>query len=72
MKRFIQLLLIVFILFLAYRYRDTIYEIYDQYFVPIEKKTTKLEKNDYYRDYGFNYVQNVKEFILNPSRRHYC
>lgn len=67
-KRVIRLLFIIFILFFAYRYRENIYEFYDQYFVPIEKKITKLEKNDYYRNYNFTYVQNTTDFIPHSKK----
>ena len=63
MKKIIGLFLIIFIFIFAYQYRKNIYEFYDEYFVPIEKKITKLEKNDYYRDYDFSYVQNTNDFI---------
>lgn len=67
MKRFIRFLLIILIFVFAYYYRENIYELYYQYFVPIEDKITKLEKNDYYRNYDFNYVQNTNNFI--PSNK---
>ena len=63
MKKVIVLLLFIIIGYLAYRYRDNIYELYYEYFVPIEEKVTKLEKNKYYRDYDFSYVQNTTDFI---------
>ena len=62
-KRIIRFLLIIFIFVFAYQYRENIYELYDRYFVPIEKKITKLEKNDYYRNYDFAYVKNTNDFI---------
>ena len=63
MKKIICLLLFIFIFYFAYQNREKIYELYDQYFVPIEKKVTKLEKNEYYRNYDFSYVQNTNDFI---------
>ena len=63
MKKVIVLLLFIIIGYLAYRYHDNIYELYYEYFVPIEEKVTKLEKNKYYRDYDFSYVQNTTNFI---------
>ena len=59
------MLLLGLIFYFAYQYRENIYEIYYQYFVPIEKKITKLEKNEYYRDIDFKYVQNTNNFIPN-------
>lgn len=65
MKRFIYFLLFIFVCFFVYQNRERIYEIYNDYLVPIEKKITKLEKNDYYRNYDFPYVQNTDSFIPN-------
>lgn len=65
MKKVIVLLLFIIVGYLAYRYRDNIYELYYEFFVPIEDKVTKLEKNKYYRDYDFSYVQNTNNFIPN-------
>jgi transglutaminase/protease-like cytokinesis protein 3 len=53
----------VFLIYLAYEYRDNIHEIYYDNFVSIEEKTTKLEKNDYYRDYNFSYAKNTNDFV---------
>ena len=63
MKRIIHVLLLIFVIYFAYQYRENIYELYNQYFVPIENKVSKLEKNDYYRNYDFDYVQNTNNFI---------
>lgn len=65
MKRFIYFVILSFVLFFAYKYRDDLLKIYDEYFVPIEKKVSKLEKNKYYRNYDFKYVQNVDNFLPN-------
>ena len=67
MRKIINLLLLGLLFYFAYQYRENIYEIYYQYFVPIEKKITKLEKNEYYRDIDFKYVQNTNSFI--PSNK---
>ena len=63
MKKIICFLLLIFIFYFAYQNRENIYELYNEYFVPIEKKISKLEKNDYYRNYNFKYVQNTDNFI---------
>ncbi len=65
MKRFIYFLLFILLCVFVYQNRERIYEIYNDYLVPIEKKVTKLEKNDYYRNYDFSYVQNTDTFIPN-------
>lgn len=61
-------MLIILIFVFAYQYRESIYEFYDEYFVPIEKKITKLEKNEYYRNYNFAYVQNTDDFIPHSKK----
>ena len=63
MRKLLYLTLFVFLIYLAYKYRDNIQEIYYDNFVSIEEKTTKLEKNDYYRDYNFSYAKNTNDFI---------
>ena len=63
MKKIIFLFLFLLTIFFAYRYRENIYDIYYSNFVPIDEKVTKLEKNDYYRDSNFTYVQNVEKFV---------
>ena len=47
----------------AYKYRENIVLVYNQYFVPIEDKVTKLEKNQYYREYKFPFAKNTESFI---------
>ena len=63
MKKVLSLILFFLVILFAYSYRENIYEIYYSYFVPVEDKATKLDKNSYYRDYDFSYVQNVQKFI---------
>jgi len=67
MKRIVYSLLLILVIFLAYVEREKIIVIYDTYFVPLEEKVTKLEKNQYYRDYDFSYVKNTTNFI--PSNK---
>ena len=63
MKKIAYLLVFALLAFMAYRYRENIYELYYRYCVPIDKKITVLEKNKYYRDYDFSYVKNTNNFI---------
>ncbi len=63
MKKLLYLTLFMFLIYLAYQYRDNIYEIYYENFVSIEDKTTKLVKNDYYRNYSFSYAKNTEDFV---------
>lgn len=68
MRKLLYLVLFSVLIFLAYRYRDSIHEIYYEIFVSIEDKVTKLEPNDYYRDYGFSYAKNTTNFIPNNKK----
>ena len=63
MRKLLYLTLFVFLIYLAYQYRDNIYELYYNNFVSIEEKTSKIEKNEYYRDYNFSYAKNTDDFI---------
>ncbi len=63
MKKIIFLTIFLLTIFFAYRYRENIYDMYYNNFVPIEEKVTKLEKNNYYRSYDFTYVQNIDNFV---------
>ncbi len=63
MRKVFYTLFLILLLWLAYTYREDIIKIYDNYFVPLEKKVTKLEKNKYYRDFDYNYVKNTNSFI---------
>lgn len=63
MKKLFNVIMFILLIFLAYHYRDDIYEIYSDLFVSIEDKVTKLEPNEYYRDYIFSYAKNTNEFI---------
>ena len=67
MRKLLYLVLFALFIFLAYQYRDSIHEIYFDIFVSIEDKVTKLEPNDYYRDYSFSYAKNTTNFI--PSNK---
>ena len=63
MKKIISLIILILTVYFAYQYRENIVNFYNEYFVPIEDKITKLEKNKYYRDIDYAYLKNVKEFI---------
>ena len=63
MKKIIWFLILVFLTSFVYTKRDYIVKLYDVYFVPIEKKITKLEKNEYYRNIDYAYIQNTTKFI---------
>lgn len=63
MRKLLYLIIFVFLIYLAYQYRDSIHELYYNNFVSIDEKISKLEKNDYYRDYNFSYAKNINDFI---------
>lgn len=68
MRKIVYFIILVLTIYLAYSYRENIVVLYNEYFVPLEKKVTKLEKNKYFRDGNFNYVQNTSEFIPNDKQ----
>ena len=63
MRKVLYFVILILIVVFAYTYRENIVLLYNQYFVPIENKVTKLEKNQYYRDYNFSYAKNTDSFI---------
>lgn len=63
MKKVFYFIILMAIVYLAYTYRENIILLYNEYFVPIESKVTKLEKNKYYRNYNYTYAKNVDNFI---------
>ena len=63
MKKLFSLIVLIILISFIYTNRENIVKIYNDYFVPIEDKITKLEKNSYYRNYDFSYVQNIDHFI---------
>lgn len=65
MKKLFYFIIIIVLSYFAYEHREDIVKLYDTYFVPIEKKVSKLEKNAYYRNYDFSYVQNTNNFLPN-------
>ena len=67
MRKLFYVICFLLLIFLAYQYRDNIHEVYYNNFVSIDKKTSSLEKNDYYRDYNFSYAKNTDNFI--PSNK---
>ena len=68
MKRTVKLFFAFLLLLLVYNFREEIFIFYNSYCAPIEKRVTKLEKNEYYRNYDFNYVKNTNNFIPNNKQ----
>ncbi len=67
MRKVFYLIILILTFYFAYSYREKIVVLYNEYFVPLEKKVTELEKNKYFRDNDFSYVQNTTSFI--PSNK---
>ena len=67
MKKIFYFLILVLAIIFAYSYRANIVLLYNQYFIPIEDKVTKLEKNKYFRDYKFSFAKNTDSFIPNSK-----
>ncbi len=67
MKKIISLIILILTFYFAYQYRENIINFYNEHFVPIEDKITKLEKNKYYRDINYAYLKNVNNFIPHNS-----
>ena len=63
MRKVFNILISLTILLLVYSFREEIFIFYNTYCIPIEKKITELEKNAYFRNYDFPYVQNTDNFI---------
>ncbi len=63
MRKVFYFIILIAIVYFTYTYRENIILLYNEYFVPIESKVTKLEKNKYYRDYNYTYAKNVDNFI---------
>lgn len=62
MKKFILFICLVAILGLCYFYRENIMLFYYDKFVYNNKEVDPPEKNSYYRDYDFAFVQNTEDF----------
>lgn len=65
MKKFIVFIFLVIILGICYFYRDNIILFYYDKFVYSNREVKPPEKNSYYRDYDFYFVQNTNNF--NPK-----
>lgn len=65
MKRMFNIFIAFLIILLVYNFREEIFIFYNSYCAPIEKRISKLEKNEYFRNYDFNYIQNTNNFIPN-------
>ncbi len=67
MRKIVYILIIAFVFFLTFHYKDEILTYYNKYLSKEEKVPTTLIKNKYYRSYNFNYVSNTNDFT--PSNK---
>ena len=65
MRKTLSFIILMMVIAFTYIYRENIYQIYNDYFVPLGDKVTPINKNKYYRDYDFSYVKNTNNFIPN-------
>ncbi len=65
MKKFLITGLLCIALGITYLYRDDFVRVYNKYFVKTETIVTLSNKNNYYRNYDFNFVQNTDNFSPN-------
>ena len=68
MKKVIFLLILVLILVLTFHYKETILIYYNRYFESKYFVPTKLEKNEYARNYNFKYVSLTDNFLPNNKQ----
>lgn len=65
MKKYLHYIVLVFLLAVAaatYLYKDEMIKVYYDFFVIPSKKVKISKRNDYYRPYDFQFVQNVDRF----------
>ncbi len=62
MKKFIITFIFIILFVLCYIYRDPLYNLYRTYIIKEPEKVSLDKKNEYYRDYDFNYVQRTDDF----------
>lgn len=67
MKKFFLTGLLCIALGITYMYKDDLLRVYNKYFTKTNTIVTLSEKNNYYRDYSFNYVQVTENF--NPKSK---
>lgn len=63
MKKFITFAALLIILGIVFSQKETILDYYNQYKITNYQKSIVLNKNEYYRDYSFNFVQTTDNFI---------
>lgn len=64
MKKIILTIIILLLFSITFYYREDITVFYLQHFTDINKNVTLETKNEYYRDYNYEYVQNINNFNI--------
>lgn len=67
MRKIVYLLILALIFFLTFHYKEEILNYYNEFLVNNERVPSTLVKNEYYRNYNFNYVSNTEDFT--PSSK---
>lgn len=62
MKKYLICGILLILAGITYMYKDNILKGYYDYFVKETREVTLKDKNEYYRDYDFSYVQNTDNF----------
>ncbi len=62
MKKFFITGLLCILLGITYMYKEDFVRVYNRYFVKTNTVVTLSTKNNYYRNYNFNFVQNTDDF----------
>ncbi len=68
MKKFIKFLILIVILGTTYYYRQEINTFYLEHFQPQKKNVTLNDKNQYYKDESYNYVQTTNDFLAKDKQ----
>ena len=65
---FIKFLILIVILGTTYYYRQEINTFYLEHFQPQKKNVTLNNKNQYYKDESYNYVQTTNDFLAKDKQ----
>ncbi|MBQ8473114.1 MAG: hypothetical protein IJ501_06390 [Bacilli bacterium] len=68
MKKVVYLFCLLVLFSLTFEYKEELLVYYNKYFSSNQEVPTPLIKNEYYRDYNFNYVSNTEDFIPNNKQ----
>lgn len=67
-KKVVYLFCLLVLFSLTFEYKEELLVYYNKYFSSNQEVPTPLIKNEYYRDYNFNYVSNTEDFIPNNKQ----